>query len=200
MRGSKSSVALAGLLTAAGLALSSCSLMPVADDEAPLPKQEARIAVPKQGFPSIDPELAREVRDSLAEKLGEEDRPTRNVDVVASKRIETLARGEADVTYGCLGEMLDLLDANAADQLRYDYSQDDDKDQVAWRNSTAAVLQGVLPNEFALTFPGEVQSCKDDSLPQNFVMVYRTSLMDREDKGQLHEIIGEDFTQRAATE
>ena len=62
------------------------------------------------------------------------------------------------------------------------------------------MLQGVLPNEFALTFPGEVQSCKDDSLPQNFVMVYRTSLMDREDKGQLHEIIGEDFTQRAATE
>ena len=186
MRGSKLYVCSA-VVAVSVLGLAGCG-MQMADDTAPDPKAGLILGVPDSD--TIEPSLLPGIRATYVEKLEGTDHPVRPIAVTDAKRIEDVRNGQVDVTFGCVGELLDLADANAADRLRSEYAAEEDPDPVTWRDAVHSTLLGTMPGGVTLSNPGIAEVCEDETLPQNIVAVYRAVDIDREDTQALNNVAG----------
>lgn len=131
--------------------------------------------------------------DMYRSALDEQGRQVEVVTVPADERIERLRSGELTMVIGCVGELLDTLDAAHGQSLRGLYREAQaggTADAATWRDITHSTMVSALPTDLQATDPGIAIACKDDSLPQNVVAVYRTATMDRKDRKALNDIAG----------
>ena len=106
------------------------------------------------------------------------------------KRIEALRTGKVAVTFGCVGELLDLLDAHKAQQLRQLYKKEENPDPAKWRDIAHSTMMATLPAGIAASDPGIASVCPDESLPQNIVALYDNTKIKRFDRRQLNNVAG----------
>lgn len=119
-------------------------------------------------------------------------------DVTADDRVPELLSGELTMMIGCVGELLDELDPVKGDELREMYAEAQDAeadggeavDASQWRDITHSTMYSALPTELQTSDPGEAVGCKDESLPQNIVAVYRKGDLDRSDRKALNNVAG----------
>lgn len=113
-------------------------------------------------------------------------------DVTTGDRLDKLHNGEVSVVIGCVGELLDELDPAKGEELRglYAEAQEEDADASQWRDIAHSTMFSALPTDLQASDPGEVAACDDDSLPQNFVAVYRKTALDRPDRRALNNVAG----------
>lgn len=112
------------------------------------------------------------------------------VSIDPQKRIEALRTGKVAVTFGCVGELLDLLDAHKAQQLRELYKKEEKPDPAKWRDITHSTMMATLPAGIAASDPGIASMCTDESLPQNIVALYDNTSLKRFDRRQLNNVAG----------
>lgn len=105
-------------------------------------------------------------------------------------RIDDLRTGKVQVTFGCVGELLELLDAHKAQQLRGMYGKEDNPDPAKWRDITHSTMMATLPAGVAASDPGIASICSDKSLPQNIVALYANESLKRFDRRQLNNVAG----------
>ncbi|WP_297008589.1 hypothetical protein [uncultured Corynebacterium sp.] len=137
------------------------------------------------------------LQQALAQKYGnalsEAGRTVTGATVAAGDRIRQLRDGELTVATGCVGELLDTLDAAKGRELRglYREARDaGDADSDTWRDITHSTMLSALPTDLQATDPGMAVACGDDSLPQNTVALYRKPTMDRKDRKALNDVAG----------
>ncbi|WP_426706183.1 hypothetical protein [Corynebacterium auriscanis] len=157
-----------------------------------------RLGVPQGGVAPAKMEQ-REV-DSLGlyylhalEKTDPETETQFKVDRVVvdpKERITDLRTGKVGVTFGCVGELLDLLDAHKAQQLRELYRKEEKPDLAKWRDITHSTMMAALPAGVAASDPGIASICFDECLPQNIVALYDNEVLKRFDRRQLNNVAG----------
>ncbi|MGP9724635.1 hypothetical protein ACT3SZ_11535 [Corynebacterium sp. AOP40-9SA-29] len=123
------------------------------------------------------------------------DRDVEVRDVTTSDRLDKLHNGEVSVVIGCVGELLDELDPVKGQELRglYAEAQEEEEegiDAAQWRDIAHSTMFSALPTDLQASDPGEVSACDDDSLPQNFVAVYRKTALERADRRALNNVAG----------
>lgn len=140
---------------------------------------------------------ASPLRQALAEEyrsaLDEQGRDVDVVTVPAQERIDRLRSGELTMVVGCVGELLDTLDAAHGQRLRDLYRKakaEGTDDAATWRDITHSTMVSALPTDLQATDPGIATACKDNSLPQNIVALYRVPTMDRKDRKAMNDIAG----------
>lgn len=169
------------------LGLSACGV--TGFDKKGLPETVTDVVI---GVPSMDPQdplINDEVLMGLqlyyADML---DRTNRNIiveEISLKDRLEKVRTGEVQFTFGCIGEMLDMIGPHQARQLREAIAEDDSIDPTTQQHMTHGTLLSVLPNGVTITDFGRATACKKhgrDDLPQNIVGLVNDRLLDREDK------------------
>ena len=176
-------------LTALTLPLASCS------STATVP-QQAAVAASTDGPVTVgatDDPLQQALAEKVGAKLEGAGRSVEVTTVDAGDRIGELRDGELTVVTGCVGELLDTLDAAKGQELRglYAEAQDaGDVDRDMWRDITHSTMVSALPTDLQAADPGQSVACDDDSLPQNTVALYAKPTMDRADRKALNDIAG----------
>lgn len=138
---------------------------------------------------SLQRQIAREYADSLRES----GRTVETTVVDAGERVDLLRNGELTMVTGCVGELLDTLDAAKGRELRGLYRKaeaEDTADPATWRDITHSTMVSALPTDLQAADPGLAVACGDDSLPQNNVVLYRKTTMDRKDRKALNDVAG----------
>lgn len=143
---------------------------------------------------SIKPQARQPLEDEYETALKDADRQ-RDVDVVTtavsiSDRIDRLREERIGVTYGCVGELLDLLDPAKGQELRELYAKEDNPDREQWRDITHSTMLSALPADLTASDPGMAVACEDDSLPQNIVAVWKKPFLDRDGRRALNNVAG----------
>lgn len=188
-------------LTPLPLTLASCS------STATVP-QQAAVAASTDGPVTVgatDDPLQQALAEKIGLKLEGAGRSVEVTTVDVGDRIGELRDGELTVVTGCVGELLDTLDATKGRELRglYAEAQDaGDVDRNMWRDITHSTMVSALPTDLQAADPGQSVACDDDSLPQNTVALYAKPTMDRADRKVLNDIAGGVTTEdlRAAAE
>lgn len=116
------------------------------------------------------------------------------------QRIDDLRSGRIQVTFGCVGELLDLLDAHKGQQLRELYRKEDKPDPAKWRDITHSTMMAALPAGVAASDPGIASICPDETLPQNIVALYDNDKLKRFDRRQLNNVAGGVSTEMLGSE
>lgn len=147
--------------------------------------EQMTIAIPE---PEVLEEGQDHVFDRVRHALGTNgEREVEDQEVSAADRVEALRSGQAAVTLGCVGELLEELDAHRADQLRV---QLDAEDEDARRDGAHAAMAASLPPELAVTNPGIEEKCEGEDLPQHLVVLYRQEVLNRDDVAALNAMVG----------
>lgn len=186
----KAVVAGAGVAMFSATMLTGCG-MQMAEEEPRGDKPTVRLAMPDASSDNpIDSELVDGVRVAYEEAVDKAEYPVEIETVPAKDRLESVFSGEADVTVGCVGELLEETDAHAADRLKAEYAAQKEHDSVTWRDAVHSTLLGTLPGGYTLSNPGIAQICDNESLPQNAVAVYRSESLDRKGVLMLNNVAG----------
>lgn len=159
------------------------------------------IAVPRSGVLSRSGEaeqMQRQVLDRVRHALetNAEEGDSREVverSVSASERVDALRAGEAVVTVGCVGELLERLDGHRAGQLQAQFAHDSEfEEEDARRDAAHRAMAASLPPELAASNPGINELCEGENLPQNLVVIYREDVLNRNDVAALNALVGSD--------
>lgn len=129
----------------------------------------------------------------LVRELNEEDRKGEREMVPADQRVRQLRTGEINVTFGCTGELLDLLDRNRAKELRQELKKAGSGEgaggeEVDEKALVYDELLSSLPQEVGASLPGDATPCPDSSLPQNAVVLYAKRVVGRDEIRQLNSV------------
>lgn len=134
----------------------------------------------------------------LVRELNDDDRKGEREPVPTDQRAQRLRTGDINVTFGCTGELLDLLDRNRAMELRQEFkeadstgevSEGDDSEQDAEKKFLVYdALLSSLPREIGASLPGDATPCSDSSLPQNAVVLYAKRVVGRDKRRQLDSV------------
>ncbi len=150
---------------------------------------------------AVNRQLARRYEDAIHRN----GRNTESVETAPSERINDLRSGRIYLAYGCVGELLDQLDAKKGQQLRALYKKEKSPDRDKWRDITHSTMLAALPADLGASDPGMASVCDDDTLPQNIVAIYLKPHIDRDDRRELNNLAGGvsasqlDFTPRGAS-
>lgn len=180
--------AAASAVAALGLGLAACS--PAGEDIVMGVPDEGRGTF---GGPRLDEDLAGALSGKYVEQLEdiEEDPPTVATRVIpAAKRVNLLRQAEINMTFGCVGELLDELDPAKAKDLREMYAKEEHPDRVMWRDITHSTMLSALPSDLEASNPGMAVICADDTLPQNIVALWRKPLPDRYENRAANNVAG----------
>ncbi|WP_291476531.1 hypothetical protein [Corynebacterium sp.] len=186
--GRKTVVALAAL-TALTVPLAACS------STATVP-QQAAVAASTEGPVTVgatDAPLQQALAEKISSKLESAGRSVEVTTVDAGDRIAQVRDGELTVVTGCVGELLDTLDAAKGQELRGLYAEAQeagDVDRDMWRDITHSTMVSALPTDLQAADPGQSVACEDDSLPQNTVALFAKPTMDRKDRKALNDVAG----------
>ncbi|TYR20605.1 hypothetical protein FYJ87_06615 [Corynebacterium urealyticum] len=169
-------VVVAGLALALVAPLSSCA-----------EKEQIVIGVPDAGTGThggqrMEEELIEPLAQEYVEQFEDisEDTPeVSTTQISAEQRIDQLREGKVSMTFGCVGELLDVLDPAKGRELREMYAAEEEPDRVKWRDITHSTMLSALPSELAATHPGAAVICEDDTLPQNIVALWAKPQPDR---------------------
>ncbi|MCG7267984.1 hypothetical protein [Corynebacterium sp. ACRQJ] len=129
----------------------------------------------------------------LVRELNGEDRKGERQPVPADLRVRQLRTGEINVTFGCTGELLELLDRNRAMELRQELKkahngEDGSGENVDEKYLVYDELLSSLPQEVGATLPGVATPCSDTSLPQDAVVLYAKRVIGRDELRQLNSV------------
>lgn len=156
------------------------------------PEQELVLGVPEISAgdvpmpESVEAKLEKRYHDALESP----DVAVATETIAPSERVDDIRGGAVDVTFGCVGELLEQLDATKADQLRQLYAQKKNPDPAKWRDIVHSSMLGSLPADVGVSDPGISQPCPSDGLPQNLVALYNKEAIDRWDRTDLNNIAG----------
>jgi hypothetical protein len=131
--------------------------------------------------------------EKISSKLESAGRSVEVTTVDAGDRIAQVRDGELTVVTGCVGELLDTLDAAKGQELRGLYAEAQeagDVDRDMWRDITHSTMVSALPTDLQAADPGQSVACEDDSLPQNTVALFAKPTMDRKDRKALNDVAG----------
>ena len=115
-----------------------------------------------------------------------------------SDRLRLLSEHQADLIFGCTGELLASLNYKEAVRLSEEYIADQeagevDKNSGEWRDKVYETMVANLPEKATAGNPSSAVGCadvNDPPLPQNIVPVYRSSMFDRHEKLLLNQVSG----------
>lgn len=124
----------------------------------------------------------------LVRELNGDGRKGERQPVPADQRTRQLRTGEINVTFGCTGELLDLLDRNRAMELRQELKKEDGGEEVDEKYLVYDKLLSSLPQEVGATLPGDATPCEDSSLPQNAVVLYAKQVVGRDELRKLNSV------------
>jgi len=128
----------------------------------------------------------------LVRELNGDDRKGERQPVPADQRTRQLRTGEINVTFGCTGELLDLLDRNRAMELRHELKKEGGEggngEEVDEKYLVYDELLSSLPQEVGATLPGDATPCEDSSLPQNAVVLYAKRVVGRDELRKLNSV------------
>lgn len=124
----------------------------------------------------------------LVRELNEKDHKGERELVPADQRVRQLRTGEINVTFGCTGELLDLLDRNRAKELRQELKKSGSGEEVDEKALVYDELLSSLPQEVGASLPGDTTPCSDSSLPQNAVVLYAKRVVGRDEIRQLNSV------------
>ena len=129
----------------------------------------------------------------LVRELNADDRKGERQPAPADQRVRQLRTGDINVTFGCTGELLGLLDRNRAMELRQELKKADSEGDVSKRDADKKflvydALLSSLPQEIGASLPGDATPCSDSSLPQNAVVLYAKRVVGREELGKLNSV------------
>ena len=164
-------------VVAAGLALALAAPLASCAD-----KDQIVIGVPDAGTgthggPRMEEELIEPLAQEYVEEFEDisEDTPeVSTTPIPAGQRINQLREGKISMTFGCVGELLDILDPAKSRELR-----EQKPDRVTWGDIIHSTMLSALPPELAATNPGAAVICEDDTLPQNIVALWAKPQPDR---------------------
>lgn len=125
----------------------------------------------------------------LVRELNGEDRKGERQPVPADQRVRQMRTGDINVTFGCTGELLDLLDRNRAKELRRELKkQESGGEEADQKFLVYDELLSSLPQEIGASLPGEATPCSDSSLPQNAVVLYAKRVVGRDELRKLNSV------------
>lgn len=183
-----------GALTLAGLAVSAgaCGYEDANPEGLPVKDQELVIGIPEASadHEHMDEHMIAGLQHYYSEAMDKDGRYITAVSVPHEKRFEALRTGEIQLTYGCVGELVNHLDGHKGQLMRQLFEEDEDQDPATWRNIMHGTLTSLLPGDLAISDTGIAVGCDDDSLPQNIVAIYEKSVMDRGDRTALNHVAG----------
>jgi hypothetical protein len=157
-----------------------------------VPVVDAAMSAPVRLGVTDDP-LQRALADDYRSEFSDIGRDVEDVSLAPGERLDRLRAGEVTMVLGCVGELLDELDAAKGRELRELYRNDGGPghaDASMWRDITHSTMLSALPGDLQVGDPGMAVACDDDSLPQNTVAVYRRATMDRKDRKAIANVAG----------
>ncbi|OFS17959.1 hypothetical protein HMPREF3097_03355 [Corynebacterium sp. HMSC27B11] len=186
-------VVVAGLALALVAPLASCA-----------DKDHIVIGVPDAGTgthggPRMEEELIEPLAQEYVEQFEDitEDTPeVSTTPISAEQRIDQLREGKVSMTFGCVGELLDVLDPAKGRELRELYAAEEKPDRVEWRDITHSTMLSALPPELAATHPGAAVICEDETLPQNIVALWAKPQPDRYELRAANNVAGGGSTEK----
>lgn len=146
------------------------------------------VVAPDHG--QVDDDLVAGLQISYSDALERDRRFITAQSVPYDERFEALRSGKIHLTFGCLGELVDELDAHKGRLMRKLYAEDEDRDPAEWRNIMHGTLTSLLPGDIDASDAGIAEGCEDDSLPQAIVALYDKSVIDRGDRLALNQVAG----------
>ncbi len=115
------------------------------------------------------------------------------VDEDPESRFRALDEGQADLTIGCAGELLEHFNPSRAAELEREYLAEGtiDPNSGEWREEVYDALVASLPGHLAATDPSNAVACEgSNALPQNIVPIYRKPALNREERSILNVVGG----------
>ncbi|AGP31151.1 glycine betaine ABC transporter substrate-binding protein [Corynebacterium terpenotabidum] len=191
MRGvpGRRAAALLAVVTAVGVVCAGCSSGATSPThQAVSSAVDSTVVIGVTGDP-----LQQALADVYRAGLEEQGRTVEETRVDDADRISGLRSGDLTLVTGCVGELLDTLDAAKGRELRELYRAEQAEGEVdaeTWRDITHSTMVSALPTDLQATDPGLAVACEDESLPQNIVAVYRKPTMDRADRKALNDVAG----------
>jgi hypothetical protein len=158
-----------------------------------VPAVEAATQAPVRLAVADDDPLQRALAGEYRSEFSDVDRDVDEVPVASQDRLTRLRDGDVTMVMGCVGELLDELDAAKGRELRELYRKDGGRaeaDPAMWRDITHTTMLSALPGDLQAGDPGMAVACEDESLPQNTVALYRKTTMDRKDRKALSNVAG----------
>ena len=205
----------ASLIATATCLATVTSLTACADSE----PEQYLVGVPEQslGNAPMPERYADAFGRYLVRGLNGDGRKAEREPVPADNRMRQLRTGDITVSFGCTGELLELLDRNRAMDLRRDFKKQNQETTTSAKNAEAAgateatgeattgsaaaarseeewktlvydELLSTLPQEIGATVPGEATPCLDSTLPQHAVVIYAKRVVGRDELGRLNSV------------
>ncbi|MBC2681913.1 hypothetical protein [Corynebacterium anserum] len=169
------------------LATSACGITGFDNKGLPETPRDVVIGVPDTDpqQPWVDGEVVKGLQLYYADMLDRTDRTIITQHISLKDRLDKVRTGDIQFTFGCLGEMLDMVAPLQGEQLRRTIAKQAPVDLTTQQHMTHGTLLSVLPNGVTITDFGSAVACKKkgkNDLPQNIVGLVNDRLMDREDK------------------
>lgn len=164
-------------------ALTACSSQEPLPDQ-PMEQQEPIIVGANGNIP--EQRVLADLYAGAFDRVGRE--ASTDLEIAVDDRVDAVRMGQATVSFGCTGELLQRLNPDEAATLHEEYAADDNPNKASdpeWRDRVYDAMSRSFPGDVMATDPSNAQACgwlADDNenyLPQHLVPFYKKPALDR---------------------